>query len=171
MVSLRLVNCICAMTVQKNECTYLSCSIKALRERPLHAGADAWIAVDNIPSNKVIDESDGAPTFAWVPQGATNDTELRGWEGYTNYFTSPGTYTIQAKISYQPQAGGIGTVGTEEIPVEIDCSTVPVTVGYFHSAASGDAVDFYWQTATETSNAGFNLYAETDGGLVSSTIA
>ena len=45
-------------------------------------------------------------------------------------------------------------------------NTVPVTIGYFSATASGDSVNFTWQTATETANAGFNLYAETDGGLV-----
>ena len=45
-------------------------------------------------------------------------------------------------------------------------NTVPVTIGYFSATASGDSVNFTWQTATETSNAGFNLYAETDAGLV-----
>ncbi len=52
------------------------------------------------------------------------------------------------------------------IDAGILCNTVPVTIGYFQSAASGDTVDFTWQTATETSNAGFNLYGATDDGLV-----
>ncbi len=53
-----------------------------------------------------------------------------------------------------------------DVDAGLNCSTVPVTIGYFQSAASGDTVDFTWQTATETSNAGFNLYGATDAGLV-----
>jgi hypothetical protein len=44
--------------------------------------------------------------------------------------------------------------------------TTAVTVGYFTSTASGDGVDFLWQTATETGTAGFNIFAETGGDLV-----
>ena len=41
--------------------------------------------------------------------------------------------------------------------------SVPVTLGWFLAEANGDAVDIRWQTATETANAGFNLYGEIDG--------
>ena len=44
--------------------------------------------------------------------------------------------------------------------------TTPVTVAYFRVTSAADGLVFEWSTATETGNAGFNLYAETDGGLV-----
>lgn len=42
---------------------------------------------------------------------------------------------------------------------------VPVTVSSFSSQRDGDMVNFAWQTATETGNAGFNLYEVTANGL------
>ena len=45
-------------------------------------------------------------------------------------------------------------------------SSLAVTISYFLAELDGDTVNFVWQTATETGNAGFNLFAETDGGLV-----
>lgn len=45
--------------------------------------------------------------------------------------------------------------------------TTPVTVGYFAASVSGSGVVFDWSTATETGNAGFNIYAQTaDGPLL-----
>ena len=46
-------------------------------------------------------------------------------------------------------------------------SPVPVTLGAFESQAQGEGkTAFSWQTATETANVGFNLYAADDQGLV-----
>ena len=41
-----------------------------------------------------------------------------------------------------------------------------MTLSYFHAQPSGNEVRFTWQTATETGNAGFNLLAESDEGIV-----
>ena len=54
----------------------------------------------------------------------------------------------------QNTAGYAGTCG----------STTPVTVSFFEATSSDSGVSFAWSTATETSNAGFNIYAETDAG-------
>lgn len=46
------------------------------------------------------------------------------------------------------------------------CSTTtPITLASFSSSLVGDLIRFEWTTATETNNAGFNLYAEVDGKL------
>ena len=45
-------------------------------------------------------------------------------------------------------------------------TTVAVTIGYVSSSRSRESVDFYWQTATETGNAGFNILVE-DGESLS----
>jgi uncharacterized repeat protein (TIGR01451 family) len=45
-------------------------------------------------------------------------------------------------------------------------STTPVTLAYFSSSFHGNLVHFDWSTATEAGNAGFNLYAQTQDGLV-----
>lgn len=46
------------------------------------------------------------------------------------------------------------------------CSTTtPITLAAFSSTREGSVVRFNWTTATETNNAGFNLYVETPGGL------
>lgn len=39
----------------------------------------------------------------------------------------------------------------------------PVTLAYFRAQRHGGSVNFEWSTATETGNAGFNLYVEQDG--------
>ncbi|MBP9501124.1 MAG: DUF11 domain-containing protein [Candidatus Promineofilum sp.] len=45
--------------------------------------------------------------------------------------------------------------------------TTPVTVDFFSATETAGGVRFDWTTATETANAGFNLYARTpDGGVV-----
>ena len=47
----------------------------------------------------------------------------------------------------------------------------PITLSYFHAqlagqpARTGSSITFNWSTATETGNAGFNLYVLTDGNL------
>lgn len=46
-----------------------------------------------------------------------------------------------------------------------ELGVVPVTVSAFAGERVGDQVRFTWQTATETGNAGFNLYVVTDNGL------
>lgn len=45
-----------------------------------------------------------------------------------------------------------------------DVSVVPVTVSSFSTESQADGVHFTWSTATETGNAGFNLYVETAEG-------
>lgn len=45
-------------------------------------------------------------------------------------------------------------------------TTTPVTLAFFQATRQGDVTHFEWSTATETNNAGFNLYAETDAGRV-----
>lgn len=44
-------------------------------------------------------------------------------------------------------------------------AVVPVTMSYFQATSNGDNIYFNWQTATETANMGFNLYAQTGNGL------
>ncbi len=61
---------------------------------------------------------------------------------------------------------GLATIGeVEDYRTNIDIP-LAVGLGYFLAELDGDAVSFTWQTATETGNAGFNLFAETNGGLV-----
>lgn len=45
-------------------------------------------------------------------------------------------------------------------------TTTPVTVSYFSATETAGGVHFDWSTATETGNAGFNLYARTADGSV-----
>ncbi|MGD1149294.1 MAG: C25 family cysteine peptidase [Thermoanaerobaculaceae bacterium] len=45
-------------------------------------------------------------------------------------------------------------------------TTVPVTVARFVATTEPDGVRFNWTTAMEVSNAGYNIYAQSDGGLV-----
>ncbi len=49
---------------------------------------------------------------------------------------------------------------------EVEEGALAVTLGYFLAEQDGDKVKFIWQTATETGTAGFNLLAESAGGLV-----
>ena len=58
-----------------------------------------------------------------------------------------------------------GPLLTTDVAVAV-CITLPVTLSYFHAQPSGNDVRFTWQTATETGNAGFNLLAESDEGIV-----
>ena len=45
------------------------------------------------------------------------------------------------------------------------CTTVPVTLSWWHSTATTAGIEFRWQTATETGTAGFNILAETTAGI------
>ncbi len=53
-------------------------------------------------------------------------------------------------------------------PTDQDCSTInvttPVTVVYFNGSATTGGIRFDWSTATESGNAGFNLYVRSDDG-------
>ena len=44
-------------------------------------------------------------------------------------------------------------------------TTLAVSLSYISSERTGDTVSFVWETATETGNAGFNLYMAVDGGM------
>ena len=46
-----------------------------------------------------------------------------------------------------------------------DISVTPVTIASFSAQPAGSGARFTWSTATETANAGFNLYVETPNGL------
>jgi len=46
----------------------------------------------------------------------------------------------------------------------ITTDVTPVTLSYFRAIQQGSGIKFEWSTATETGNAGFNLYAETEDG-------
>ena len=52
----------------------------------------------------------------------------------------------------------------DELDSCIDTDITPVTLSYFNAAAEGSGIRFEWSTATETGNAGFNLYAKTEDG-------
>jgi len=43
-----------------------------------------------------------------------------------------------------------------------DVSALPITLGYFEAQASGSGIVVRWQTQTEVSNLGFNIYAKVD---------
>ena len=69
--------------------------------------------------------------------------------------------------SGDPIDGAFDVTPFATAPQDITCAaTVPVTIGYFLAQRNGDDVVFTWQTVTETGNAGFNLLAASDAGLV-----
>lgn len=43
-------------------------------------------------------------------------------------------------------------------------NSTPITLSYFNAESAGGSVNFSWSTGTEAGNAGFNLYAQGDGG-------
>lgn len=57
-----------------------------------------------------------------------------------------------------------GTLGIAPTICAQTTTTTPVTLAYFKATATGDGTYFEWSTATETANAGFNLYVETPTG-------
>jgi len=96
-----------------------------------------------------------------------------------------GTITVVAKVRNTPATQapghqipntatvcGVGATRPDD-PAYYVCDddtviiTTPVTVDYFSATETAGGVRFDWSTATETANAGFNLYALTpDGGVV-----
>ena len=98
----------------------------------LQAGSPA---IDAIPSGAAVAAADGQAVNL-VCNGLVPDRDQRGVP--------------------RPQGNGCD-IGAFEYTED----TVPVTLGWFLAARSGDgaAVDFRWQTATESGTAGFNLLA------------
>jgi hypothetical protein len=77
--------------------------------------------------------------------------------------TSPDVTAGSVTNSAYATAGGV-TSNTDTKTVPQHDEPTPVTMSYFRAQRQGSRVDFEWSTATETANAGFNLYVE-DGDL------
>lgn len=73
----------------------------------------------------------------------------------------PSGPTINPTVTANSNGAQYQTVGS--ITSDTCAVTTPVTVSYFKSVPEGDGVRFDWSTATETNNAGFNLYVEQNG--------
>lgn len=83
------------------------------------------------------------------------------------YYARFRLYAQEPASSPQPYggaltAGGASIVGEIEDPIIVSDGSggtpTPVTLAYFSSRRQGSKVMFNWSTATETGNAGFNLY-------------
>ena len=64
--------------------------------------------------------------------------------------------TDQSRVESPVDVADDGEV--EDYLVQGHASGLPVTVAWFEAQPAGDGMDVRWQTATETGNAGFNLY-------------
>lgn len=95
--------------------------------------------------------------------------------------TNPPSFnTIELTVQVDPAAKAVQTTQNKAcvagfkqqaptLPPGTDCDetsvTTPVTLAVFSASATGNGTTRYsWSTATETANAGFNLYVRTAGG-------
>lgn len=77
-------------------------------------------------------------------------------------FQIPNTATVCGRGKTRPDDPAYNVCDDDEVII-----TTPVTVDFFSATETAGGVRFDWATATETANAGFNLYVRTpDGGVV-----
>ncbi len=110
---------------------------------------------------------------AQTPTGLTVESlpnPVGGSESQTlSDFTPPvGATRVLAVITNEATSSGAPRVCTaHRYRLSLaESATVPIGVGYFLAEGQDNMVDFIWQTATETQNAGFNLYGEIGEELV-----
>ena len=113
-------------------------------------------------------DGDGVFATGNIPTGVTDQTVSLQWtfEGTPpeNTYARIRLTTDPAFFSdNSPQPDGVFGPGETE-GHELTGNPLPVTLSYFLATPSGDGLHFVWSTATETGNAGFNLYAETEAG-------
>ncbi len=70
-----------------------------------------------------------------------------------------------ALLNVRPQAALVGDVLSNGALYLSSIPSLPVTLSYFHAERRDAETVFVWQTATEISNAGFNILAETIAGM------
>lgn len=139
------------------------------------------------PAPPIVTCTYGAPYAGINPYGGTitcNDPGPLPEEPNTAQPNDSTTWNFEKTITFQvtldPAVQDFGTIkntacvkGFSSLrPTQFDeeCDevniTVPVTVAYFFATkTSTGATRFEWSTATETGNAGFNLYVRTPDGL------
>ena len=113
-------------------------------------------------------DGDGIFATGNIPTGVTDQTVSLQW---TFEGTPPENTYARIRLTTDPaffsdnSPQPDGTFGPGETEGhELTGNPLPVTLSYFLATPSGDGIHFAWSTATETGNAGFNLYAETEAG-------
>jgi uncharacterized repeat protein (TIGR01451 family) len=90
------------------------------------------------------------------------------------------SYTIQVQVQLDPNYpatkppdmfNSVCVTSDVDDPVpgnncDSTSTTTPVSIAYFNTSTSGSGTHIEWATATQVGNVGFNIYAQTDGGLV-----
>ena len=98
----------------------------------------------------------GAPTTAVF----TGSGSIGNGESIARNPNGPGGSFVAGTTAGLFNADGGQSIGRDNVD-----GTVPVTLGWFRSQSIDGTVYFAWQTATESSTAGFNLLAEHPEGL------
>ena len=99
---------------------------------------------------------EGSPMLAWCG----SDGQWSSIENGTTVNTDDKTVSFTVTDSTVPSLNQL-----QGTPLVVNNGTpLAVTLSYFLATPSGDGVHFAWSTASETGNAGFNLYAETEAG-------
>lgn len=118
---------------------------------------DNFIKLGN--STKLVDGTDNndgtPPDFAWIN---LNDGEAEGWEASVSL--AEGTYNnlnVHAQI-FADEEEQTAAVDGRAIDLEVLCEPNAVELTSFTATAYEDEVLLEWETATETDNAGFNIY-------------
>ncbi|MEE9431252.1 MAG: T9SS type A sorting domain-containing protein [Melioribacteraceae bacterium] len=129
---------------------------------PLEVDGDHWIAIDG-KNSKVVDESNGLPNFAFVDVGyGMNSNHARGFEAKfsLNGIAQPTDITAHANVN----VAGTQTSGTSsfEIPLNADCSVLPVELTSFSIIISKNIPKLNWETAIEVNNFGFEIQRTTE---------
>jgi uncharacterized repeat protein (TIGR01451 family) len=118
----------------------------------------------------------GTCTPAPLPSAYGATVTCTGLPNLAEFASNTITLTVQVNPTAQQPANVTNTacvegyrLGSLTLPPGEDCDTVnlttPVTVAYFNAAsAPNGGVRFEWTTATETDNAGFNLYVRNADG-------
>jgi hypothetical protein len=103
------------------------------------------------------------PGGGTLPDG-TYYTRFRLYDQPPTTYSPNGVAWTNATPPASPKAI-VGEVEDFYIKMSGGSTPTPVTVSTFLAKRSGNSVTFNWTTATETGNAGFNLYVD-DGGLM-----
>ena len=108
------------------------------------------------PGQGVWRVDDAAGTITFTPCMAPGDPDT----SCVGAFVEP-PYPIEYQV--QDSTGALSNPAFVMVDFQ---TTLPVTLAYFTSGLQGDRVWFQWTTATELSNAGFNLLAQHDDQLI-----
>ncbi len=122
---------------------------------------------NHVNTNSEVEGTGGGGGGGFIATGGTLTGGSRTVAGGANGTTTQNP--VMLNPNFPPEGattgapGGVTTFTGGALPI---CTTLPVSVSWFHGTRGRRGVAIEWETSAEAGNVGFNLYGEVDGERV-----